>query len=130
MKRKILFLLIFSFSVFLTGCSSNGSESSSTSAAGIFQTGTASWYGSDYNGLPTASGEPFDFKAFTAAHRSLAFGTMVEVTNKENGRRVTVKINDRGPKIENRIIDLSYAAALEIGMIQSGTAMVDLKIIN
>lgn len=76
----------------------------------------ASYYGSDYHGRVTASGERFDMNAMTAAHRSLPFGTRVRVTNLENGKSVVVRINDRGPFVRGRVIDLSRAAAKKIGL--------------
>lgn len=88
--------------------------------------GLASWYGHPYAGRPTASGEIYNMYAMTAAHRTLPFGTMVRVHNLENGRTVTVRINDRGPFVEGRIIDLSYAAAQAIHM--PGVAKVRLEI--
>lgn len=81
----------------------------------IAQTGTASWYGPGFHGRTTASGERFNQNAMTAAHPTLKFGTMVTVTNNKNGKSVVVKINDRGPFINGRIIDLSKAAAQKIG---------------
>jgi len=87
----------------------------------------ASWYGEEYHGRPTASGEIFDMYKLTAAHRTLAFGSVVEVENLGNGRRVSVKVNDRGPNREDRIIDLAKAAAAEIGMVSQGTAEVALR---
>jgi rare lipoprotein A len=85
-----------------------------------FQRGTASWYGPRFNGRRTASGERFDMQAFTAAHRTLPFGTMVRVHSLVNGRDVDVRITDRGPYAGNRIIDLSRAAAEELGMLGLG----------
>ncbi|MCZ8257672.1 MAG: septal ring lytic transglycosylase RlpA family protein [Bacteroidia bacterium] len=85
-----------------------------------FQRGTASWYGPRFNGRRTASGERFDMTEFTAAHRTLPFGTMVRVHSLVNGRDVDVRITDRGPYIGNRIIDLSRAAAEELGMLGLG----------
>jgi rare lipoprotein A len=85
-----------------------------------FQRGTASWYGPRFNGRRTASGERFDMTAFTAAHRTLPFGTMVRVHSLVNGRDVDVRITDRGPYAGNRIIDLSRAAAEELGMLGLG----------
>lgn len=87
----------------------------------------ASFYGEPYNGRPTASGEIFDMNAFTAAHKTLPFGTIVEVTNLENGKKVIVKINDRGPFVGNREIDLSRAAAEKLGMIAQGITRVSLR---
>jgi rare lipoprotein A len=84
----------------------------------------ASWYGAEHHGKRTASGEPFDMHALTAAHRTLPFGTRVVVTNLVNGRRVTVRINDRGPFVSGRGIDLSYAAARALRAIGRGVVPV------
>lgn len=89
------------------------------------QCGLASWYGPGFHGRPTASGERFDQTAMTAAHRSLPFGTIVRV--QWNERSVVVRINDRGPFVAGRIIDLSRAAAERLGMIQRGVAQVCLE---
>jgi rare lipoprotein A len=97
---------------------------------GNSQLGIASWYGPSFHGKPSASGEPYDMWALTAAHRTLPFGTWVQVTKVETGKRVTVRINDRGPFIEGRIIDLSYGAARELAMIGEGTADVRLTIVS
>lgn len=91
--------------------------------------GTASYYGRRFHGRRTANGERFDMRAMTAAHRTLPFGTLVRVTNTRNGREVTVRINDRGPFIRGRSIDLSRAAAKQIGMISRGHAPVQMDII-
>lgn len=91
-----------------------------------FQEGYASWYGGKFHGRKTANGEIFNTYDFTAAHRSLPFGTKIKVTNTANGRSVIVRINDRGPFVKGRIIDLSQAAAAELDMIRSGTAYVRL----
>ena len=88
------------------------------------QEGLASWYGQEFDGRPTASGEIFNSTQFTAAHPSLPFGTFLLVTNKQNNRQITVKVNDRGPFVASRIIDLSKAAAEHLDMIASGTAHV------
>ena len=88
------------------------------------QSGVASWYGPGFHGKRTASGERFNTGSFTAAHRSLPFGTRVRVTNVRNGQSVVVRINDRGPYVAGRIIDLSKASARAIGM--GGTARVRL----
>jgi rare lipoprotein A len=87
--------------------------------------GQASWYGSELQGSPTASGEPFNMNALTAAHRSLPLGSYARVKNLDNGRSVVVRINDRGPHARRRTIDLSYAAAQEIEMVNAGTAPVE-----
>jgi rare lipoprotein A len=87
----------------------------------------ASWYGPGFHGRPTASGETFDMYDLTCAHRSLPFGTRLEVTNPENGRSTQVVVNDRGPFVRGRDLDLSYAAAREIGLVGSGTGRVMVK---
>lgn len=92
--------------------------------------GRASYYGRRFAGNLTASGERFDPNELTAAHRTLPFGTRVLVTNLDNGRHVTVRINDRGPFIASRIIDLSRRAARHIGMLHSGTAEVRLQVLG
>ena len=91
---------------------------------GFVQEGIASWYGPKFQGRLTASGERFDMHKLTAAHRTLPLGTRVRVINLENGRSVVVRINDRGPFVKNRIIDLSYEAARRLGFVQQGTARV------
>jgi rare lipoprotein A len=93
----------------------------------FIQTGMASFYGAARQGRTTAGGARFDAQAFTAAHPSLAFGTVVRVTNLDNGRTVTVEINDRGPHIQGRVIDLSLAAARALGMEKQGLARVRLE---
>ena len=95
-----------------------------------YETGYASWYGEGFNGRSTASGEIFDMYGYTAAHRSLPFGTRVRVTNESNGRSVVVRINDRGPWVEGRILDLSYAAASELGMLDAGVIRVRLEVLR
>ena len=94
------------------------------------QKGIASWYGKEDHGDLTASGEPYNMYEYTAAHRTLPFGTLVKVTNLKNGKSVVVRINDRGPFVRGRIIDLSYASARKIGMIKQGTALVSLEVID
>lgn len=93
------------------------------------QTGVASWYGRQHQGKRTASGEAYDMNALTAAHRTLPLGTRVRVTNLENGRSVDVRINDRGPFARRRVIDLSYAAAQQLGAVGSGVFRVGLKVV-
>ena len=91
------------------------------------ETGYASYYARSLHGNATASGEKYDEHELTAAHRNYPFGTKIRVTNLENGRSVVVRINDRGPYIDDRIIDLSYAAAREIDMIHSGIVQVSIE---
>jgi rare lipoprotein A len=92
--------------------------------------GIASWYGPGFHKKTTASGEVYDMYLLTAAHRELPLGTFVEVRNLTNGKKVLVKINDRGPFVDGRIIDLSYAAAREIDMIGDGTAPVRIRVLE
>lgn len=93
-------------------------------------TGIASWYGPGFHGKKTSNGETYNQNAFTAAHKTLPMNTILSVTNLDNGRKTTVRINDRGPFAENRIIDLSKAAATRLDMITSGTAPVKLEVIG
>lgn len=90
--------------------------------------GLASYYGKKFHGRRTASGERYNMHALTAAHRSVPFGTMVTVTHLQNGRTVRVRINDRGPFVKGRIIDLSYAAAKQLGMVTEGVARVKIRL--
>ncbi|GAA4781344.1 septal ring lytic transglycosylase RlpA family protein [Olivibacter ginsenosidimutans] len=92
----------------------------------LHQTGGASYYGDEFKGRRTASGQKFRQHKLTAAHKTLPFGTKVKVKNLNNGRTVKVKINDRGPFVSGRIIDLSKKAARRLGMLQSGTAPVEI----
>lgn len=89
--------------------------------------GVASWYGTKFHGRTTSSGEPYDMYAMTAAHKTLPLPTYVRVTHRGNGRSVIVRVNDRGPFVGERIIDLSYAAAVRLGMHNDGTALVDVE---
>jgi rare lipoprotein A len=94
----------------------------------FLQVGMASWYGDRFKRRPTASGELFDPKALTAAHRSLPLATVARITNLNNGRRITVRINDRGPYAGGRVLDLSRAAANALGMKQDGVARVRIEV--
>lgn len=100
------------------------------SARGAYQVGLASWYGAEYAGARTASGERFNPSALTAAHRTLPFGTRVQVTNLENGRQVIVRVNDRGPFKRGRIIDLSHGAAQRLASLDQGLVKVRLDVVE
>ncbi|RFF27329.1 MULTISPECIES: septal ring lytic transglycosylase RlpA family protein [unclassified Wenzhouxiangella] len=100
------------------------------SAAGYRERGTASWYGTKFQGRPTSSGEPYDLYQLTAAHRTLPLPTWVEVTRLDTGDSIVVRVNDRGPFHPDRIIDLSWAAASELGMTERGTAPVEVRAIT
>jgi len=91
--------------------------------------GLASYYGAELSGQPTASGETYDMYALTCAHKTLPFGTILEVTNLENGASVVVRVNDRGPFVEGRVLDLSYAAARRLKMLDSGVAKVRARVL-
>jgi peptidoglycan lytic transglycosylase len=97
---------------------------------GYRETGVASWYGKQFHGRPTANGEIYDMYGLTAAHRLMPLGTVVRVTNRENGRSVTVRVNDRGPFVRGRILDLSYGAAQKLGMTVNGTATVAIEVLS
>lgn len=100
------------------------------SAHGFREEGIASWYGSDFHGKSTANGERYDMHGMTAAHKLLPFNTQVRVTNKNNGKSIVVRINDRGPFVANRVIDLTRTGAERIGMIAQGTAPVLLETVG
>jgi rare lipoprotein A len=106
----------------------SGHPSQKAKKAQPYQVGTASWYGDYFQGKQTASGEPFDKNDLTAAHPKLPLGTFVKVTNLRNGRAVIVRINDRGPVVDGRIIDLSYNAAQSLGFKERGLQTVRLDI--
>jgi len=111
-----------------SGHKTHKTSSPKSHQAKAYQTGTASWYGKYFQGKQTASGEPFDMRDFTAAHPSLPLGTFVKVTNLKNGKAVVVRINDRGPVVDGRIIDVSYNAARALGFNQRGLQTVRLDL--
>lgn len=100
------------------------------SSKGYVEQGIASWYGTKFHGRRTSSGETYDMYAMTAAHKTLPLPTYARVTNKKNGRSIIVRINDRGPFHDNRIIDLSYAAATKLGIVTLGTGLVEVRAID
>ncbi len=99
-------------------------------AEGYRERGVASWYGTKFHGQRTSSGETYDMHAFTAAHKTLPLPTWVEVTNLRNRKSILVRVNDRGPFVANRIIDLSYAAATELDIVRDGTGLVEVRAIT
>lgn len=111
----------------LAGCASERYARPST---GLTQRGIASWYGPDFHGKRTASGEVYDMHALTAAHRELPLDTVIAVKNLDNGRSVEVRVNDRGPFVRGRVLDLSYAAARELDMIGPGLARVEIRVVE
>jgi rare lipoprotein A len=135
--RFLLVVLVLLCCPLLNGCSRKRVHASSptgvtgsTSLSSDERLGYASWYGHPYHGRRTSNGETYDMNTMTAAHRTLAFDSIVKVNNLDNGKDVTVRINDRGPFVEDRIIDLSYAAAKRIEMIRPGTAKVSLEVLK
>ncbi len=98
-----------------------------SSGVGYVERGVASWYGPGFHKVRTSTGEPYDMYAMTAAHKTLPLPAYVRVTNLQNGRSVVVRVNDRGPFVGNRIIDLSYTAASKLDMLRNGTAMVEVR---
>ena len=101
-----------------------------SSSVGYWERGVASWYGPGFHKVRTSTGEPYDMYAMTAAHKTLPLPAYVRVTNLLNGRSIVVRVNDRGPFVGNRIIDLSYSAAAKLDMLRNGTAMVDVRTID
>ena len=101
-----------------------------SSSQGYKERGIASWYGNKFHGKRTSSGEPYDMHGMTAAHKTLPLPTYVKVTNLKNGRQVILKVNDRGPFHDNRIIDLSHTAAVKLGVKGTGTGLVEVEAIN
>ncbi|MEX1212154.1 MAG: septal ring lytic transglycosylase RlpA family protein [Balneolaceae bacterium] len=123
-NRPVRVFLFFLLTIPLLSCNvlDGGSE--------FVESGIASWYGADYHGTRTANGEIYDMNTLTAAHKTLPFGSYVRVVNKDNGRHVTVRINNRGPYVEGRVIDLSRRSAQEFGIIRTGLAPVDLYLVK
>jgi len=143
--RVVPFLLIGTFFYFVIGCAATHEPPPKQPAGhpkpykvfgkwyqplphskGFSQRGIASWYGKDFHGKKTSNGEIYDMYAVTAAHKTLPLGTYVRVHNLENNRKIDVRINDRGPFVRGRIIDLSYTAAKDIGIVGPGTARVEI----
>jgi rare lipoprotein A len=116
------------------------SEARSSTAIGLspltvtpnerYQTGVASWYGQEFQGNTTASGETFDLNGLTAAHLTLPFGTTIRVTNLKNNKNILLRVNDRGPHIGQRLIDVSWAAAKRLGFVHAGTTPVRVEVVT
>jgi rare lipoprotein A len=126
-------LVALATALLFTGCASSRAPEASVrpaAAGGFVEEGLASWYGEPYHGRPTASGERFDQDSLTAAHRTLPFGTVARVTNLDNERSVEVVVNDRGPFVAGRIVDLSRAAAAAIGAIGPGVVPARLEVVR
>ena len=131
MKNNFKYIFAFLVLLILSSCSSTKQISKYDNAKGkLIETGIASWYGPNFDGKKTANGETFDMYALTAAHRTIPFNSLVKVTNLKNGKSVVVRINDRGPYNQGRIIDLSYKAALDLGITSTGSAEVQLEVMG
>lgn len=129
---SVIILIAFVLLIQACGISRTGTvnQTSRTETGRELQSGVASWYGPNFHGKLTANGETYNMNELTAAHRTLPFNTVVKVENKENGKSVSVRINDRGPYVDDRVIDLSRKAAREIDMLDSGTANVILYLLD
>ena len=131
---RIVFILILLTTGYSCAPSARYADSpeilSSSFKAGSVLIGPASYYGKKFHGRKTASGEIFNMYAMTAAHKQLPFGTVIELTNKENGKSVQFRINDRGPFKQDRIVDLSYQAARKLDMLKKGIVMVEIRILK
>ncbi len=125
--RRLLILTGLLLLPLLGGCASERYARPST---GEVQRGMASWYGEEFHGRPTASGETYDMYELSAAHRELPLGTMIEVKNLDNGRHVKLRVNDRGPFVRGRVLDLSYGAAKKLGMVEAGLAKVEIRVVE
>lgn len=121
-------ILVFLLGIALTGCGTTYKSANASYSEEL--EGIASYYAEDFDGRKTSNGETYDMHAMTAAHRTLPFNSKVRVTNLDNRRSVEVRINDRGPFKGNRVIDLSFKAALEIGLISHGTAPVSIEVLK
>ncbi|MGB3454251.1 MAG: septal ring lytic transglycosylase RlpA family protein [Moheibacter sp.] len=123
MKSVVTFVLLIGFIAF-------GGASVFNGIKGLSGSGKASWYGNQFHGKKTASGDVYNMHEYTAAHKTLPFGTKVKITNQKNGKSVIVEVNDRGPFVKSREFDLSRAAFNEIGNTNSGVISIDYEVIN
>jgi rare lipoprotein A len=130
LKACCIFVVSLTMLLFLAGCSSHRNYTAPTDLSGYSESGKASYYAEKYQNRKTASGERFNNYLLTAAHKSLPFGTKVIVTNINNGKTVMVSINDRGPYVKGRIIDLTQAAFSKIESIDKGLAEVKIRVVN
>ncbi len=132
--KKLNLLIIILVAVIFTGCSSTSTKTTNSKTAQYSRShalaGQASWYGRNYHGKLTASGEKYNMRKLTAAHKTLPFGTIVRVTNTTNNKSVDVKINDRGPFVAGRVIDLSPKAFNKIGNTDQGVIPVRIEILD
>jgi len=127
--RKATVLLMAGLGLMLAACTCLPKGQADLDV-GMKERGMASWYGEDFHGWMTASGEIYDMETLTGAHRTLPLGSIVKVTNVENGKQVRIRINDRGPYVSGRILDLSYAAAHRLGMMEGGVSAISLEVVG
>lgn len=130
---RVLKVLVIALTFLFSSCASAvrySTQDTTFKNSEKVQIGVASYYGAEFHGRPTTSGEIYDMNALTAAHPSLPLGTLVKVTNLSNNKSVIVRINDRGPFKKNRIIDVSYEAAKQLGFLNDGTALVKIEVIS
>ncbi len=126
MRKLVITLLV---SILLSGCAGSTRDPAEVGGVTSSQTGLASYYGHQYHGRTTANGETYDENKLTAAHRTLPFGTRVRVTNLENGKIVLLRINDRGPFVEGRIVDVSWRAARDLDFVEQGVVKARLEVL-
>ena len=130
-RRRVPLVAAFAGLALLAGCAPAVTTApSARPVPGVEEVGMASWYGAAHQGRRTASGEVFDMHQLTAAHRTLPFGTRVLVTNRDTSQSTEVRINDRGPFVKGRILDVSYAAARLLGAVGPGTVPVRVRILS
>lgn len=127
MKIALKLVIIALFTITLNAKSSDSDNNNETTKC---MTGKCSWYGPKFNGKKTASGEKFDNTKFTAAHKTLPFGTKLKITDKKSGKNVIVTVNDRGPFVKSRVLDISSSAAQELGVINKGIFTAEIEILD
>jgi len=127
MRRALPLGTAVLLALLLGGCAS---ERYARPSEGTVQRGLASWYGTEFHGKATASGEVYDMYGVSAAHRELPLGTRIEVKNLDNGRSIKLRVNDRGPFVRGRVLDLSYGAARELDMVNAGVARVEIRVLE
>ncbi len=126
MRITLKLVIITLFTITLNAKSSDSDNNKTTKC----MTGQCSWYGPKFNGKKTASGEKFDSTKFTAAHKTLPFGTKLKITDKKSGKNVIVTVNDRGPFVKSRVLDISSSAAQELGVINKGIFTAEIEILD
>lgn len=129
LTQPYMWALVVTGSVLMGGCAGL-TKGQADLDIGMKERGIASWYGDDFHGWVTASGEIYDMHRLTAAHRTLPLGTMIRVTNVVNGRHVVIRINDRGPYVNGRILDVSYGAAKRLNMLRDGISAIQLEVVG